>query len=75
MPLNAKETALLDIFLRRPNVLHASESLWAAAWREDADGWYHTLDSRISALRSKLGSVWGRRLVCQKGQGYNSIGP
>jgi DNA-binding response OmpR family regulator len=69
--LNPKERALLDLFLRRPGVLHRPEHLWDAVWeREPGDGWHHVVDNRVSSLRRKLGPAWGARLLSRKGQGY-----
>jgi len=69
--LNNKEAVLLELFVRSPGILHGSERLWEAAWSSStAKGWRHTLDSRISSLRRKLGKKRGRQLVCQKNEGY-----
>ena len=69
--LNPKELSLLSLFLRRPGVLHRPEHLWEAVWAREPDGgWHHTVDNRISSLRSKLGPKWGARLLSRKGQGY-----
>lgn len=69
--LNNKEAALFELLIRRPGMPHASDVLWEAAWPgSSAEGWRHTLKSRISTLRKKLGKKWGDRLVSQKNEGY-----
>jgi DNA-binding response OmpR family regulator len=69
--LNHKESILLEVFLRRPNVLHSQESLWSQGWpSSDAEDWRHALDIRISSLRGKLGEKWGPRLECRKKLGF-----
>lgn len=69
--LNTKEAILLELLIRRPGVVYSSERMWAAAWPDStAEGWRHTLDSRISSLRKKLGKKQGLRLVCQKNEGF-----
>ena len=69
--LNNKETVLLELFIRSPGVVHSSERLWEAVWPAcEAKGWRHTLDSRISSLRKKLGKKRGGGLACQKNEGY-----
>jgi DNA-binding response OmpR family regulator len=71
--LNRKELELFRIFVHRPRILHTHEYLWSAVWEDMTDGWRHTLESRISTLRSKLGKNWGSRLICRKGLGFQFL--
>lgn len=69
--LNCKEALLLEVFLKRPMVVHSPGFLWDSAWpSSESESWRHTLDSRISSLRGKLGKKWGKRLVCRKKLGF-----
>ena len=69
--LNCKEALLLEVFLKRPMVVHSPEFLWDSVWpTSDAEDWRHALDIRISSLRGKLGKRWGKRLVCRKKLGF-----
>lgn len=68
--LTPKEMGLLEIFLRRPNVLHTHAHLWDSLWGYDSEAWEHLLVVTLSSLRRKLGEKWGARLKCHKGKGY-----
>ncbi|MFA6317218.1 MAG: response regulator transcription factor [Elusimicrobiota bacterium] len=68
--LHPKELVLLDIFLRRPGMLHPPRHLWDRAWACEADGWEHTLVSTIYNLKKGLGSRHGSRIRCTRGLGY-----
>ena len=68
--LTPKEAALLEVFLSRPNLLHAPSFLWNAVWSNEASGWDRTLITTLSSLRRKLGPRWGQRLKSLKGRGY-----
>jgi DNA-binding response OmpR family regulator len=71
VPLNYKEATLLEVFMRRPDVLHSQESLWNRGWSSsEAEDLRHALDNRISSLRGKMGAKWGPRLVCRKKLGF-----
>lgn len=68
--LTPKEMGLLDIFLRRTDILHSNAYLWDAVWGYESERWEHLLIVTLSSLRRKLGPEWGSRLKCHKGRGY-----
>lgn len=69
--LDCKEALLLEVFLKRPMAVHSPKFLWDSVWpSSESENWRHTLESRISSLRGKLGKKWGRRLVCRKELGF-----
>lgn len=69
--LYPKETELLQIFLRRPQIIHSRRYLWDALWGYESPGWEHVLEATLSSLRRKLGAAWGARVQAQRGQGYS----
>jgi two-component system phosphate regulon response regulator PhoB len=68
--LHPKGMLLLEIFLRRPDVLHTSRELWDHCWAYDSDNWEHVLVTTISSLKKRLGPKKGSRLECRRGLGY-----
>lgn len=68
--LHPKEMILLEVFLRRPNVLHAPRSLWDRGWSYDSQKWEHVLVTTISNLKKGLGAKRGALLECRRGLGY-----
>ncbi len=71
--LPPKELALLEFFLRHPDVLHGGERIWRAVWGSPHGNWEHTLASTVSALRKALTFEWSSRLVNVKGCGYKLV--
>lgn len=68
--LHPKEMLLLEVFLRRPNVLHAPRALWDRGWSYDTENWEHILVTTISNLKKGLGAKKGALLECRRGLGY-----
>lgn len=68
--LTPKEMGLLELFLRRPNILQTHAGLWDALWGYESERWEHLLIVTLSSLRGKLGEKWGSRLACHRGKGY-----
>lgn len=69
--LEPKETAVLAIFLRRPDVIHSAVFIYETVWGED-EGPRNTLESRLCTLRRKLGSR-ASRLETIRGCGYRLL--
>lgn len=68
--LTPKETGLLAIFLRRPDILLTQAFLWDSVWGYESENWEHLLFTAMCSLRRKLGETWGDRIKCHKGRGY-----
>ncbi|MBI5240223.1 MAG: response regulator transcription factor [Elusimicrobia bacterium] len=68
--LHPKEMLLLEVFLRRPGVLHTAAALWERGWGFDSDNWEHILVSTISSLKKSLGPKKGELLECRRSLGY-----
>jgi two-component system phosphate regulon response regulator PhoB len=68
--LHPKEMLLLEVFLRRPGVLHPAASLWERGWGCESDNWEHILVATISSLKKSLGPRKGDLLECRRGLGY-----
>lgn len=69
--LEPKETEILLILLRRPNVVHSTAFLHQEVWGGAVPP-RNTLESRLSSLRRKL----GRRSICLetiRGSGYRLL--
>ncbi|HEX4048310.1 MAG TPA: response regulator transcription factor [Elusimicrobiota bacterium] len=69
--LEPKEIELLLLLLRRPNVVHSAKFLCTEVWGNDTPA-RNTLESRLSSLRRKLGSV-SDRLENVRGTGYRLV--
>ena len=65
-----KEIELLEIFLRRPNMVHTSAYLWDSLWGHRSSSWKETLHVHVSRLRRKLGPAWHDRIQTKRGEGY-----
>ena len=71
--LSARESAILELFLRRPNRILSKQQIVAAAWDDDADVLAATVESHIANLRSKIDkpfrgppiieTVWGKGYI------------
>ena len=71
--LSARESAILELFLRQPNRLLSKQQIVAAAWDDDADVLAATVESHIANLRSKIDkpfqgppiieTVWGKGYI------------
>jgi two-component system phosphate regulon response regulator PhoB len=68
--LHPKEMALLELFLRRPGIIHAPSDLWAHGWGSDSENWQHVLVATISNLKKNLGPKKCDCLECRRGLGY-----
>lgn len=68
--LNAKERDLLEMLLRRPNVVHGTAELWAGLWGYRSDHWESMVFVTLASLRRKLGARWGARLKRDAGGGF-----
>jgi len=68
--LPPKGLHLLELFLRRPNVLHSAASLWESGWGTDTEGWHHILVATISHLKKMLGPKHGACIKTRRGLGY-----
>lgn len=68
--LYPKESELLRIFLKRPDVVHSPFYLWEAVWGYETPDWRHVVEAKISALRKRLGPALGARLKSRRGVGY-----
>lgn len=62
--------ALLEIFVRRPNIIHTQQSLWDIVWAYRSKYWRRTLVTNVSILRSALPPRWSHRLETRYGMGY-----
>ena len=61
---------LLEIFLRRSNMIHAPQALWDRVWGYRSKHWKHTLITHMGILREGLGPRWSQRLETRYGKGY-----
>ncbi|MBI5624086.1 MAG: response regulator transcription factor [Elusimicrobia bacterium] len=68
--LHPKELVLLEVFLRRPGMLHPPRQLWDRGWAPDSENWEHTLVATIHNLKKGLGPKHGNRIKCARGLGY-----
>lgn len=68
--LEPVQLALLEIFLRWPNMIHSPRSLWDMVWGHESKHWKHTLVAHMSILKKALGPRWNQRLVAHYGKGY-----
>lgn len=68
--LHPKEMLLLEVFLRRPGILHPAATLWERGWGCESDNWEHILVTTISNLKKSLGPKKGGCLECRRGLGY-----
>jgi two-component system phosphate regulon response regulator PhoB len=68
--LHAKELALLELFLRRPGIIHVPSDLWSRVWGSDSENWQHVLVVTISNLKKSLGPKMRDCLACRRGLGY-----
>ena len=68
--LHPKEMLLLEVFLRRPGILHPSSSLWDRGWGCDSENWEHILIATVSNLKKSLGPKKSECLECRRGLGY-----
>ncbi len=69
--LEPKETDILIMLLRRPNVVHSAAFLCSEVWGKDHPA-LNTLESRLSSLRRKLGAR-ADRLENIRGVGYRLL--
>lgn len=69
--LEPKETELLAIFLRRPNIVHSSAFLRESVWG-DGDFPNNSLESRMYTLRRKLGKR-AEHIETVRGVGYRLL--
>ena len=67
--LTAKEFDLLHLFMRRPGIAFARETLMEEIWGTDFIGESRTIDMHIKTLRQKLGSS-GEMIETVRGIGY-----
>lgn len=68
--LSVRESAILELFLRRPNHVFTKEQIVAHVWNDDADVLASTVESHVANLRAKLDkpfsgapvivTVWGK---------------
>jgi two-component system phosphate regulon response regulator PhoB len=70
VPLHPKELTLLEIFLKRPGIIHSARQLWDQGWACESENWKRILVTTISNLKKHLGLKPGRRLECRRGLGY-----
>ena len=70
LKLEPIQLALLEIFLRRSNMIHAPQALWDMVWGYRSKHWKHTLVAHMGILREGLGPRWGQRLETRYGKGY-----
>lgn len=68
--LHPKEMLLLEVFLRRPDVLHPPQELWDRVWGCESENWEHLLVATLSNLKKNLGPKKGEHLQCRRGLGY-----
>jgi len=70
--LNAKQSKLLEIFMRQPNEVITRRQLMKAVWNTDYMGDTRTLDVHIRWLRQIIEADAGkpRRLVTVRSVGY-----
>ncbi|HAM34710.1 MAG TPA: hypothetical protein DEB40_12640 [Elusimicrobia bacterium] len=68
--MHPKEMLLLEVFLRRPRILHTPRDLWDRGWAYDSENWEHVLVTTISNLKKSLGPKRGGQLECRRGLGY-----
>jgi len=69
--LEPKESMLLLLFLRRPNVIHSAHFLCREAWGKAVLP-HNTLETRLSSLRRKLGAR-ASCLETVRGAGYRLL--
>lgn len=69
--LSLKEYALLEFFMKHPNVVHARETLYGKMWDFHSNTLSNTVDVHITHLRKKLKKYGlARAIVTVRGVGY-----
>ena len=72
--LTAKELALLELFIRKPDMLLSRERILSNIWGADCDPLTNVVDVYISKLRKKLSDAGaGVSIETQRGVGYKLV--
>ena len=67
--LTAKEFDLVELLIRNPNRLTEKEELYRSVWGAEAGNDLSVLHTTLSRLNRKLEPA-GKRVICQRGEGY-----
>jgi DNA-binding response OmpR family regulator len=74
IPLTLKEFALLECFMREPNVVLSREKLFDHVWDFNAFSWSNVLDVHMKNLRKKLDDKTGETYFeTVRGVGYRLV--
>jgi two-component system OmpR family response regulator len=74
--LSAKEFALLELFMRRPNEVLSRSTIIDHAWDFAYDGTSNVVDQYVRYLRDKIDRPFDRRdLETVRGSGYRLVAP
>jgi DNA-binding response OmpR family regulator len=76
VPLTLKEFALLECFMREPNVVLSRETLFDHVWDFNSFSWSNVLDVHMKNLRKKLDQENGNEFFeTVRGVGYRFTAP
>jgi DNA-binding response OmpR family regulator len=68
--MSSKEAALVELFMRYPNIILTRQQLIDRLWGADSDVLDNTLEAHISRLRKRLLAAGGPDIVAVRGLGY-----